>query len=288
MRGAARKSKAWTPLYAGPMPSPGPYTRPSPATSDVPALLRALMADDPGRPRLTWYGPAGERVELSAKVLDNWVAKTANLLVDELDAAPGTRITLALPGHWRTAVWLLAVWACGATVVPGGGSDRDVADGDVLVTTDPDAALSTAPPGGALVVGVALPALAPTFGPGLPDGVVDGNAAVRVHGDVFVPIVRPVPDDMALEAGAQGAGGGSTTHGDLLPSALAAAQGRGWDAGVRVLVPGARATIADAVTWLLAPLAVGGSVVLVGDPASGTDVDVERIAAQEAVTAHLP
>ena len=52
--------------------------------SDVPALLQQLLAD-PGRPRLTWYGPDAERVELSGKVLLNWVAKTANLLTDELD-----------------------------------------------------------------------------------------------------------------------------------------------------------------------------------------------------------
>jgi len=77
---------------------------------DVQSLLAALMASDPGRPRITVYddtdGPTrGERVELSARVVANWVAKAANLLQDELDAGPGTVVRLALPPHWRTVYW---------------------------------------------------------------------------------------------------------------------------------------------------------------------------------------
>ena len=59
---------------------------------DFPAdLLRRLLADDPTRPRLTWYddepGPTqGERIELSAKVLVNWVSKAANLMQDDCAA----------------------------------------------------------------------------------------------------------------------------------------------------------------------------------------------------------
>ena len=102
---------------------------------DVPALLRRLVTTDPGRPRVTWYGPAGERVELSGKVLDNWVAKTANLLVDELDVGPGSRVVVDLPPHWRTLVWLLAVWAAGGCVVvehadAGGGEAGEQRVGD--------------------------------------------------------------------------------------------------------------------------------------------------------------
>jgi uncharacterized protein (TIGR03089 family) len=128
----------------------------------------------PGRPRVTWYGPGGERVELSGKTLLNWVSKTANLLVDELDAEPGTAVGIDLPAHWRTVSWLLATWAAGAhaLVAPdvgvGGGETSDVGVGggetssvpglDVLVTTEPG-------PGRAEhVVAVALPALATSFG----------------------------------------------------------------------------------------------------------------------------
>src|SRR5918911_3935983 len=83
----------------------------------VPELLQALVVADPGRPRVTWYGADGERVELSARTLENWVAKSANLLMEEFDAGPGTRVGVRLPGHWRTATWLLATWTVGACVV---------------------------------------------------------------------------------------------------------------------------------------------------------------------------
>ena len=53
-------------------------------------LMSALRSGHSTSPRLTWYGPDSERVELSGRVLDNWVAKTSNLLQDELDAEPGT------------------------------------------------------------------------------------------------------------------------------------------------------------------------------------------------------
>ncbi|NDU76176.1 TIGR03089 family protein, partial [Actinomadura sp. DSM 109109] len=47
--------------------------------------LRRRGAGDPSRPLVTFYDDAaGERVELSARTFDNWVAKTANFLVDGL------------------------------------------------------------------------------------------------------------------------------------------------------------------------------------------------------------
>ncbi|WP_245605724.1 TIGR03089 family protein, partial [Promicromonospora kroppenstedtii] len=82
---------------------------------DVASLLARLAADG-GRPRLTWYGDDGERVELSGAVLANWASKTVNLLVEEFDAAPGTTVVVDLPVHWRAAVWTLAAWRTGATV----------------------------------------------------------------------------------------------------------------------------------------------------------------------------
>src|SRR5690554_3374176 len=123
-----------------------------PDAMPLPLLLRALTAD-PGRPRLTWYGPDSERIELSGHVLDNWVTKTANLLVEEFDAGPGTRVLIDLPPHWRAVVWALAVWRTGAHVV----LDPDVVD--VVVTHRPRAV----PPAGLVarpeLVAVALPAL---------------------------------------------------------------------------------------------------------------------------------
>src|SRR5258708_17616167 len=82
-------------------------------------LLRRVVAAEPSRPLVTFYDDAaGERIELSAKTFGNWVAKTANLLVDRLDAEPGGRLAVALPPHWQTAVWLFALWSAGPGVAP--------------------------------------------------------------------------------------------------------------------------------------------------------------------------
>ena len=120
-------------------------------------LLGRLLATDATRPRLTWYddepGPTqGERIELSGRVLANWVAKAGNLLQDDCAAGPGTTVGLDLPAHWRGVYWALATWSVGATVVLGAG----VTDADVLVTTSPEAAAAH---GGDAVL-VSLPALA--------------------------------------------------------------------------------------------------------------------------------
>jgi hypothetical protein len=70
------------------------------------------------KPFLTWYDDhRGERVELSFKTFDNWVAKTANLLVDELGAEPGDRVAAALVDHWQAPVLLAACWRAGVGVV---------------------------------------------------------------------------------------------------------------------------------------------------------------------------
>jgi uncharacterized protein (TIGR03089 family) len=251
---------------------------PSDAPQDVPALLRRLLDDDPGRPRLTWYGPDGERVELSAKVLDNWVAKTANLLVDELDAGPGSRVAILLPPHWRTVCWLLATWSVGACAVVG-GSDQPV---DVLVSSNPGQLRDPGPMFGpdtrrAVKVAVALPALATGFGPDLPLGAVDAAGEVRAQGDVFVPFVRPVAGDPALDV----AGQASITHGRLLADSRRTADDAGLPARVRLL---SGAGPDRAVAELLAPLVRLGSVVLHHDLDDLDPQALQHLRTQEAVT----
>lgn len=206
---------------------------------DVASLLARLAADG-GRPRLTWYGDDGERVELSGAVLANWASKTVNLLVEEFDAAPGTRIVVDLPVHWRTAVWALAAWRAGATVaLPDAGATHP----DVVVTDSPDRWADAA----ADLVVASLPALARRYDGELPAGAIDAASAVMTYGDAigWVPEVDPDQDALVTAAGAVG-------HKGLVPEP---------GDGVRLLVDG-RGAVADVLRDLLGVWAGGGSVVL--------------------------
>jgi uncharacterized protein (TIGR03089 family) len=82
------------------------------------------------KPFCTWYDDhRDERVELSYRTFGNWVAKTANLLVDELGAEPGDQVEV-LAEHWQVPVVLAACWRAGLGVVslePGGPAPRLVA-----------------------------------------------------------------------------------------------------------------------------------------------------------------
>lgn len=216
---------------------------------DIASLLARLAADG-GRPRLTWYGDDGERVELSGAVLANWASKTVNLLVEEFDAGPGTSVVVDLPVHWRTAVWALAAWRTGATIaVP----DASVAQPDVVVTDSPERWAD----GGADLVAVSLPALARRYDGDLPPGAIDAASAVMTYGDAigWVPEVEPQQDALVTAAGAVG-------HKDLVPEP---------GAGARVLVDG-RGAVADLLRHLLGVWAGGGSVVLTS-PATAAELE---------------
>jgi uncharacterized protein (TIGR03089 family) len=192
-----------------------------------PELLRRLVASDPGRPRITVYDDTesatrGERVELSARVLANWVAKAANLLQDDLDLGPGTLVVLDLPPHWRTLYWALAVWSVGGCVevpqrrtgdaagVPTGPDDAEdvVARGADLVVTD---AVDVAS-GADEAVLVTLAALARSASGPVPPRAVDEARELATHGDVFGAWDEPAPDDAALRSAA-----GTTTYDTLVP-----------------------------------------------------------------------
>jgi len=95
------------------------------------SLFSARIAADPGRPLVTFYDDAtGERAELSAKSLGNWVAKTHFLLIDELGLGVGDRAFVSLPVHWLAAAVLLGCWFAGLEVVTEPG-DAVIAFGDV-------------------------------------------------------------------------------------------------------------------------------------------------------------
>ena len=235
------------------------------------ADVLALVTREPGRPRLTWYGPDGERIELSGAVLANWVAKTTNLLVEEFDAGPGVSIGLDLPAHWRTAVWALAAWRCGARLAVGDG----VGGADVVVTDRPGLY-----PGVEHVVAVALPALARRFDGELPAGGVDAASAVMTYGDQIGWAPEVVGGEVAIEG---------VSHAGLVDWGL---DGSGAPEGARVLLAAGDDRVGDVVAALreaLGVLARDGSVVLLGSSvASELDADPARRArlmAGERVTA---
>jgi uncharacterized protein (TIGR03089 family) len=208
------------------------------AFGNVAALFAAAVAVDPARPLLTYYDDAtGERTELSGVTLDNWVAKTANLLVDGCGLGPGDRAAVLLPAHWQTAAVLLGAWAAGVEVVT---ADPDV----VFVALD---RLDDAPKAAdRFVLGLAPMALPLRD---VPAGFADYVAEVRQHGDHFRPAVPVRPADPALDG---------TTHADLCGAARAVAARFEIGPHDRVLVT-ARP---DPLEWLLAPFAVGASTVL--------------------------
>ncbi len=161
-------------------------------------------------PRLTCYddapGPTnGERIELSAKVLANWVAKAANLLQDEFDVSTDTSVLLDLPAHWRTAYWALAIWSVGATVVLPHGAGPDP-EATVTITDDPALAAVADP-----VVLVTLAALARCSPGPVPTGALDEARELATFPDAFAPWDTPAPQDPALVCG-----GERTAYADLV------------------------------------------------------------------------
>ncbi|MGW2330767.1 TIGR03089 family protein [Streptomyces sp. NPDC001700] len=222
------------------------------ATDRAPAdLLRSALAADPARPLVTFYDDAtGERVELSVATFANWVAKTANLLQDDLAVAPGDRVALLLPAHWQTAVWLLACSSVGVLADVGG----DPAAADVVVS-GPDT-LEEARACSGERVALALRPLGGRF-PQPPQGFADYAVEVPSQGDRFAPYAPVDPDAPALAVG-----GLELTGAELVERARADAAGRGLTPGSRVL-SGLPYDGWEGLSYgLYAPLAAGGSVVL--------------------------
>ncbi|MCA1220326.1 TIGR03089 family protein [Streptomyces sp. 8L] len=221
-------------------------------------LLRSALAADPARPLVTFYDDAtGERVELSVATFSNWVAKTANLLQDDLSAGPGDRLALLLPAHWQTAVWLLACASVGVTAEVGG----DPADADVVVS-GPDT-LDVARACGGERVALALRPLGGRF-PEPPEGFVDYAVEVPSHGDRFVPYAPVDPSGIALRVPGDAGGKGLTelTATALVERAAADAERRGLAPGSRLLSGLPYDTWEGLSAGLYAPLAADGSVVL--------------------------
>jgi uncharacterized protein (TIGR03089 family) len=218
----------------------------------VPRLLDALVRADPSRPAVTWLDPAGgARVELSRVTLANWVAKIGGLVQDVLEVGSGERLRLRLPAHWLAVAWPLACWSVGAVVVAAdgpAGADVDVVGDDVL--GDPEA-----PPGRVAVVG-----LAPLGGRSrrpVPAGALDTGAEVLGQPDHLVAHDPPAPGFPALD---------DRDHARLLADASDRAVSLGLTPGGRLATDVGPCTTAGLVETVLAPLTVGGSLVLLTGP----------------------
>ena len=232
------------------------------------ALLAAALLRDPAGPLLTFYDDAtGERTELSATSLANWVAKTANLLRDDVGTAPGDPVAVLLPAHWQTAAILLGAWTAAAVVgVSAGGAAAAFSTADRV----PEAA------GAGELFALSLAPLGRGFADGPPAGARDYSADVLQQGDRWAG--RPVPDAVpALDTGRS-----MVTAGDLVEIALRRAAELGLVAGDRVL---STQPWTSPTTWLdglLVPLAAAASVVLVANPDDDlltAKVEAERVTA---------
>jgi uncharacterized protein (TIGR03089 family) len=229
-------------------------------------LFADLLADDPGRPFVTYYDEAsGERTELSAKSLANWVTKTHHLLGDELGLGVGDTALIALPAHWISVPPLLGCLTAGLALTTS-------ADADVAFV----APATVAAAAGILdVYAVAPTSAAAGFGPAVPHGAQDYVAAVRPQEDKWPGVhFGAGGDDLCIDG---------RSRAQVAAAARQRADELGLATGARVLSTRGWDGYGDWLDTLLAPLAVGGSVVYVrncADPAV-----LERRVAQERATA---
>jgi uncharacterized protein (TIGR03089 family) len=214
------------------------------------SVVAEILRSDPARPRVTFYedtaGPTqGERIELSGKVLANWVSKAGNALQDEYDLGPGSIVRLSLPPHWRALYWAFAVWSVGGTVDCVGGPTADL-----LICDDPAQIAAMPEPGPGDVVLVTLDALARAHRGPVPSGVMDEARELATYGDQFAATATPNPDDLALITPVA-----RTAYRSVVPQV-------DWPANTRVSLAG---DLPQVLGSTLAAWAVDGSVVLARD-----------------------
>ena len=206
---------------------------------------------------ITHYDDAtGERSALTAAEIGGWSAATSALLTEGCRLGPGDRVAVLLPPHWQTAAVLLGAWAAGIKVSFRGWATAGLSPaGDPLDATFVELRrignwLDEVPAGRhQFVLGLA-PAGAPA--PRVPDGYRDFPAEIRP----YLGSAAPAPDVRAHDAATVD----GTTFGEYESVAAALAGAHGIGPGDRVLVDAARHE--QPLSWLLAPLSLGASIVL--------------------------
>jgi uncharacterized protein (TIGR03089 family) len=231
-----------------------------PSSPDTPeGQFSALLAAEPSRPVVTYYDEAsGERSELSAKSLANWVAKTHHLLGDELGLGPGDTALIALPAHWISLPVLLGCLTAGLALTASGPADVAFVTPSTLPGVDASDVYAVAPDAAAVGFRDAAPAPA-----------LDYVTAVRPQADAW--------GGVALRAAA-----GDPCLPGLTRGQVAARAAGTLEPGARLLTTRPWRGPDDWIDTVLAPIAAGGSLVIV---ANCTDATVlERRASQERAT----
>lgn len=231
--------------------------------------LAELLRTEPGRPLVTMYDDVtGERVELSTATFDNWVCKLSNLYTTDWDLQPGERLAVLLPTHWQSMVSILAAWTSGLIIAL---DEETVVSASVVGPPSRIDARAEQH-----VLACSLRPFAQPEPAGLPPGWLDFAAEVPPQPDALLMPAPGGPDDAALIGP-----GVQASNADLLLRGRAAAAEAGLEPGGRLVTDLNPASAAGLDVALLAPLAVGGSVVLL------VGVSPERrgvLAAQEQVT----
>ena len=239
-------------------------------------LLAKILALDPTTPRLTIYDEnTGARLDFSGITLDDWAAKIANMLIEELDLTEDSLISIDLPPGWQAVAIALGALAAGIPITLFDATTSDVVF--IAENADQNAAANaieskTAYPGkysGDIVIVTSDPfgrGVEETGGTLLP-GAIDFGPTVRFYGDQFAQQTRSLVDIVA----------------DVLPQSL-----RRFSPTSRVLIQG-WADWLDFMAKVLAPLAAGGSVVIAtGDPDHLTPERLDKIVDIEKVSERLP
>ena len=146
-------------------------------------MLAPLLHTDPSSPRLTVYDDSrGVRMDFSAQTLDNWASKVANMLDDEFDLPPDGSVAIDLPVSWQAAVIAIGTYNSSRTPLmdASGAPSPDVIfttlDGAARWSDVPDCVVVSDDPFGRGVV---------ESGGELPVGTVDFGPTVRFYGDAY-------------------------------------------------------------------------------------------------------
>lgn len=227
-------------------------------------LFSELLAREPAQPFVTYYDEAsGERSELSAKSLANWVAKTHHLLVDELGLGVGDTALVAVPAHWISVPVLLGCLTAGLMLTPSGAADVAFVEPATLGEADgvPD------------VYAVSPSSAAAGFGADPPAPALDYVTSVRPQEDKWPGVhLAAAPEDPCLPG--------------LTRAEVAARAGSaGLAPGTRILTTRPWKSADDWIDAVLAPIAAGGSLVIVANCTD--DAVIARRMSQERATVRL-